>query len=81
MTDDKTEFQTDRHIPGVPADGPARKWFYQRIMAWGSFAACAWWPIVLIFSPSLESITPYWFALFGGICAGWMGLTQWSARK
>ena len=80
MTDDKTEFQTDR-VPGVPSSGPARKWFYQRLMAWASFAGIFWWPVILQFSPQLDTMTIPWFSLHGGIVLGWMGVTGWSAAR
>jgi hypothetical protein len=81
--EDKTEFQTDRqpNVPGVPKDGPARKWFYQRVMAGTSFACICWWPAVLHVSPGLDTMTIPWFSLHGAVVLGWMGVTQWNAAR
>lgn len=78
--DDATEVQADC-VAGIPQNGPARKWFYQRLMAMTSFACVLWWPLVLWATPDLSPLTGEWFLFHGAIVGSWFGGSTISAWK
>jgi len=80
MTDDLTELQTDTKL-GVPQGGPARKWFYQRLMAMTSFGCVLWWPLVVWVHPEAKSLTSEWFLFHGAVVGAWFGGSTWSAVR
>lgn len=80
--EDRTEFQTDTETrKWVSTNGPARKWYYQRLMAMLSFACVCWWPVVVFFHPAADEISVLWFSFHGGVVITWFGGSTISSLK
>ena len=73
MTDDKTEFQTDRQPTN---GGPKAKWKWQRGMAAISFGAACLYPLIYLFvagetADRMNDLAVHWYLFHGGVVATW----------